>query len=195
MSKIRIGIDVGSTHTDSVAIDERNEVIHAVKARTTSDVTSGIVESLRKLIAEGNLRADDVVAVMFGTTHILNAIVQRKGLGKVGLLRIGAPATTAIEPMLDWPEDLRAAVEGAKYVVRGGHEYTGEEIASLDEEGVRRAAKSFAEVGVDSVAVTGVFSIVNPEHELRASEIIREHLPNTPIVMSHEIGSMGLLER
>ncbi len=195
MAKVRIGIDVGSTHTDSVAINERNEVIHAVKARTTSDVTSGIIKSLRKLIIGGNLKTDDVVAVMFGTTHILNAIVQRKGLSKVGVLRIGAPATTAIEPMLDWPEDLRVAVEGAKYIVRGGHEYTGDEIAPLDEEEVRKAAMNFAERGVDSVAITGVFSIVNPEHELRASEIIRELLPSIPIVMSHEIGSMGLLER
>ena len=45
MAKIRIGIDVGSTHTDSVAIDENENVLHAVKARTTADVTSGIIDS------------------------------------------------------------------------------------------------------------------------------------------------------
>ncbi|MCD6323832.1 MAG: hydantoinase/oxoprolinase family protein [Desulfurococcales archaeon] len=193
--KVRIGIDVGSTHTDSVAIDESSNVIHAVKARTTADVTSGIVESLRKLLKEGGFSPSEVVAVMFGTTHILNAIVQRKGLGKVGVIRIGAPATTSIEPMLDWPSDLRGAVEAAKVIIRGGHEYTGEEIAPLDEEAVRKAAQRFAELGVDAVAISSVFSIVNPDHELRASEIVREFLNDVPVILSHEIGSMGLLER
>ena len=193
--RIRIGIDVGSTHTDSVAIDERNEVIHAVKARTTADVTSGIVESLRKLISEGNINTDDVTAIMFGTTHILNAIVQRKGLGKVGALRIGAPATKAIDPMLDWPGDLREAVGGLKAIVEGGHEYSGEEIAPLNEDEVRKAAEVFRDSGVEAVAISSVFSIVNPEHELRAAEIVREVIPGIPIVMSHQISSMGLLER
>lgn len=195
MVRIRIGIDVGSTHTDSVAIDKSNNVIHAVKARTTADVTSGIVESLRKLLKEGGVNPDDVVAVMFGTTHTLNAIVQRKGLGKVGVIRIGAPATTAIDQMLDWPEDLRNSVGNLKVIVRGGHEYTGEEIAPLDERAVRAAAEKFREHGVDAVAISSVFSIVNPDHELRAASIVKEVIPDTPVIMSHEISSMGLLER
>ncbi len=193
--KVRIGIDVGSTHTDSVAIDEESSVIKAVKARTTPDVTSGIIESLRKLLEGGYFKVSEVVAVMFGTTHILNAIVQRKGLGRVGVIRIGAPATTSVEPMLDWPEDLRSAVEAGRVIVRGGHEYTGEEIAPLDEDGVRRAADRFAERRVDAIAISSVFSIVNPEHELRAAEIVKESLGDKPIILSHEIGSMGLLER
>ena len=195
MTRVRVGIDVGSTHTDSVAVDEKGNVLAAVKARTTPDVTTGIIESLKKLLGTKAFAVDEVAAVMFGTTHVLNAIIQRRGLGKVGVIRIGAPATTAIDPMLDWPADLRDAVGNLKVVVRGGHEYTGEEIAPLDEDGVKRAARAFAKAGVDAVAITGVFSIVNPDHELRAREVVAEEIPNVPIVLSHEIGSMGLLER
>ncbi len=195
MTRVRVGIDVGSTHTDSVAVDEKGNVLAAVKARTTPDVTTGIIESLKKLLNTKAFAVDEVAAVMFGTTHVLNAIIQRRGLGKVGVIRIGAPATTAIDPMLDWPADLRDAVGNLKVIVRGGHEYTGEEIAPLDEDGVKRAARAFAKAGVDAVAITGVFSIVNPDHELRAREVVAEELPNVPIVLSHEIGSMGLLER
>ncbi len=195
MGVLRIGVDVGSTHTDSVLIDEKDNVIAAVKARTTKDVTTGIMNSLRQLLEKSGVDTADISAVMFGTTHILNAIVQRKGLMKVGVIRIGAPATTAIEPMLDWPNDLRYAVGGLKAIVQGGHEYTGEEIAPLDEEGLRRVVSAFLEKGAEAFAITSVFSIVNPEHELKAKEIVKENAPDKPVVLSHEIGSMGLLER
>jgi N-methylhydantoinase A/oxoprolinase/acetone carboxylase beta subunit len=72
--------------------------------------------------------------------------------------------------MLDWPSDLREAVNGGVAMVRGGHEYTGEEIDKLDEESLRKAVKNLAEKGVEALAITSVFSIVNLEHEERAKE-------------------------
>lgn len=197
MAKYKIGIDVGSTHTDAVIIDEKVNLVSAAKTMTTPDVTSGIINALRLVLENSGINRDDVVAVMFGTTHVINAIVQRKGLGRVGTIRIGAPATQAIEPMLDWPSDLRNAVSGGikPVIVRGGHEYTGEEIAPLDEDAIMNAAAIFKEQKVEVIAITSVFSIVNPEHEIRAKEIIEKHLPSVPVIMSHEIGTVGLLER
>jgi N-methylhydantoinase A/oxoprolinase/acetone carboxylase beta subunit len=193
--KLRIGIDVGSTHTDAVVIDAGDNVIAATKTRTTPDVTSGIVEALKELINVSGICTEEVAAVMFGTTHILNAIVQRLGLWKVGVIRIGKPATTAIEPMLDWPEKLRKAVGDLKVIIEGGHEYTGDEIASLNEEAVKKALELFKQEGVQAVAVSSVFSPVNPEHELKIREMVSEIMPDVPVVVSHEIGTLGLLER
>jgi len=193
--KYRLGIDVGSTHTDAVIIDENANIISATKTMTTPDVTTGIIEALRKVLEISEIPRESITSVMFGTTHVLNAIVQRKGLGKVGVIRIGLPATLAVEPMLDWPSDLREAVNGGIAMIKGGHEYTGEEIEKLDEESLRKAIKSFAEKGVEALAVSSVFSIVNPEHEIKAREIAREVSPNLPVVLSHEIATIGLLER
>jgi len=197
MTKYKIGIDVGSTHTDAVIMDEKTNLVAASKTMTTPDVTSGIINALKLVLSNAGINRDDVVAVMFGTTHVINAIVQRKDLGRVGVIRIGAPATQAVEPMLDWPNDLRDAILGniKPIIIRGGHEYTGEEIAPLDEEGIRKAINIFKEQNVDAIAVTSVFSIVNPEHELRVKELIEKVLPSTPIILSHEIGTIGLLER
>ncbi len=193
---LRIGIDVGSTHTDAVAINERDEIIGGFKTRTTPDVTTGIINALEGLIRKYNINPDEVNAVMFGTTHVLNAIVQRKGLWRVGVIRIGKPATTAVSPMLDWPSDLRYAVGDTSVIIGGGHEYTGEELAKLDEGELKRVAERFKELRVNAVAITSVFSPVNPEHELRAKEIVGEVLGDeVPIVLSHEIGTLGLLER
>jgi N-methylhydantoinase A/oxoprolinase/acetone carboxylase beta subunit len=195
MTKYRVGIDVGSTHTDAVIIDEKPNVVSYAKTVTTPDVTTGIVNALKMVLEKSSVLKEDIKAVMFGTTHVLNAIVQRRGLGKVGVIRIGLPATRAIEPMLDWPRDLRESVSGGVYLIKGGHEYTGEEIAPLDEEGLVNALKKLYENHVDVIAVTSVFSIVNPAHEIKVKELAEKHAPGIPVVLSHEIATIGLLER
>ena len=53
----------------------------------------------------------EVTAVMLGTTHFVNALLQRRGLTKVCTLRLCGPATQAIPPMANWPEDLKETVE------------------------------------------------------------------------------------
>ncbi len=116
-------------------------------------------------------------------------------MGRVGVIRIGAPATRSIEPGLDWPEDLRSSVIAGSRIIRGGHEYTGEVIVDLDLEELKRSIRLFREAGVDAIAVSSVFSMVNPEHENIAREMAMKEAPGIPVVLSHEIGSIGLLER
>jgi len=193
--KYRMGIDVGSTHTDAVIIDEKSNIIGASKTMTTQDVTTGIIEAMKSVMKKTEVKSEDIVAVMFGTTHALNAIIQRKGLGRVGVIRIGAPASRSIEPGLDWPEDLRSTVIASWRIIKGGHEYTGEPITDLDLDEVRKTIEIFKEKKVDAIAITSIFSIVNPEHEHIVKDEISRQLPGIPIVVSHEIGSIGLLER
>ncbi len=196
MAKYRVGIDVGSTNTDAVVVNEKGQLVCAVKHPTTADVTTGILNSLKMVIEKSKVPRDDIVAVMFGTTHGLNAITQRRGLMKVGIIRIGLPAGASIEPMTDWPSDLREAVGNLKVMVAGGFEYNGDEISPLDEDAIRKAAEIFKEKKVESIAITSVFSPVNPQHELKAAEIVREIMgSDVPISLSHTIGSIGLLER
>jgi N-methylhydantoinase A/oxoprolinase/acetone carboxylase beta subunit len=79
--------------------------------------------------------------------------------------------------------------------VAGGHEFTGREISALDTEQVKRVANRSAAAGLP-IAVVGVFSAVNPEHERRVAEICSEVAgPAHPISLSSEIGSIGFLER
>ncbi len=193
---LRIGIDVGGTHTDAVILDEDNRLIHAVKTETTRDVTTGMRNALISVLEESGVDKRDVKAVMFGTTHCTNAIVERKGLAKTGLIRVGRPGAEAIDPLVEWPAELKKAIGDIKYLVHGGHEYTGEEIVPFDEDEVRGVAKALKGHGVESVAICSIFSMVNADHEERAAKIVREELgQDTPITLSHEVGSVGLLER
>ena len=132
---------------------------------------------------------------MIGTTQFLNAVVQMRGLQRVGILRLCGSATRSLPPMIDWPDDLQRAVEGYVANLSGGFEFDGSEIASLDEGELRQVCGTLRALGIQSVAITGVFSPVDPGQELRAREIVLEELPHADVTLSHEIGRLGLLER
>lgn len=189
---IRIGVDVGGTNTDAVLLRD-GSVAASVKTATTADVTGGILDALEKLAARATL--DEVEAVMLGTTHFTNAVVERKGLSRVGVLRICLPSCAAIEPCEDWPDDLRTAVDPMIFMVAGGHEYDGRPIVDLDEIAVADAARRMAAEGIVAAAITAVFSPLTDRCERRAREIFRRVAPEIAVTCSAELGRIGLLER
>ena len=131
---------------------------------------------------------------MLGTTQCTNAIVERKHLAPVALIRIGAPATMGLPPMVDWAEDIKQTVV-ASTIVRGGFEYDGSPLAELDEDAVRSFLESVKGKAA-SIAISCVFSTVRNDHELRTAEICKEILGDeVHVSVSSEIGSMGLIER
>jgi N-methylhydantoinase A/oxoprolinase/acetone carboxylase beta subunit len=190
--KRRIGIDVGGTNTDAVLLED-TKVIHAVKTPTTRDVTSGVTDALRKLLEAGAPASVD--AVMIGTTHFTNAVVQRRDLTRVAAIRIGLPSGASLEPFVDWPEDLAALVRGEVVMLEGGHEFDGRPLVPLDRAGVRAAARRIRETGLTSVGIASVFSPLNAACELEAAAILRDECPDVAVTLSHQLGRIGLLER
>jgi N-methylhydantoinase A/oxoprolinase/acetone carboxylase beta subunit len=191
---MRVGIDVGGTNTDAVLMAGRR-VLAEVKTPTTGDVTGGVVNALRNLAAAAHFEPRQVQAVMIGTTHFTNAVVEARRLMPTAAVRLGLPATRALPPMVDWPERLRQALGGHVYLCHGGHEFDGREIAPLDADELRRVAADIAAHGIRSIAVSSVFSPVNAELEDEAGRLILAELPDAAISLSHEIGRIGLLER
>jgi len=191
---MRIGVDVGGTNTDAVLVDGR-DVLAEAKTPTTPDVTGGIVAALRALVESSGVAVSRAQAVMIGTTHFTNAVVEARRLAPTGVIRLGLPATEALPPMVGWPAPLREALGGHIRLCHGGHEFDGRRIAPLDGDELRRAAADFAAEGIGTVAVSSVFSPVNAEAEQEAAAVIAEELPGAAISLSHEIGRIGLLER
>ena len=195
MKNWRIGIDVGGTNTDAVVIDEKLNLVAQVKCPTTKDVTTGIANAMASVLRHENVDKSRIGYAMLGTTHCTNAIVERKRLNKVAVVRLGAPATLAVKPMADWPDDIKEAMQVACYMVEGGNEFDGREISPLDEDALYRIANAL-KGKIESVAICAVFSPVSDNHEKRAAAIFREVLgENFPVSISCEIGSIGLLER
>jgi len=190
----RIGVDVGGTNTDAVLV-EGARVLASAKTPTTPDVTAGVVAALRRLLAIAPGGAGPIAAVMIGTTHFTNAVVQRRDLSRVAAVRIGLPASASLPPFVDWPDDLAAAVRGEVIMLEGGHEYDGRPLVPFDTAGMRAAARRIRDAGVRSVAVASVFSPLNGACEEEAGRILAEECPDAAVTLSHRLGRIGLLER
>ena len=190
----RIGIDVGGTNTDAVLLED-GRVIHAVKTPTTEDVTGGISTALDLLGRHPEVARGGIDGVVIGTTHFVNAAIQRRHLAQVAAVRIGLPASASLPPFCDWPDDLAGLVRGAVHLLEGGHEYDGREFMPFDEAGMRKAARQIRETGLRAVSVAASFSPLDPSHEERAGAILAEECPQASVTLSHTLGRIGLLER
>ncbi len=174
---------------------DRNDVLAWAKHPTTPDVSTGIVGAVRSVLQGVQVAPAEIGAVMLGTTHFTNAVVQRRELARIAVLRLGWPATTSIPPLEDWPDDLRDAVAGYLAILPGGHQFDGREISPLDPRALTEAARHIEEARLEAVAISAVFSPAAPEHEEAVARFLSERLPGLRVTQSREIGRIGLLER
>ncbi len=190
----RIGIDVGGTNTDAVVL-KGQQVVESVKLPTTEDVITGVTSALAVVMAKGAITANSVSAVMIGTTHFLNALIEGNGLNKVAVLRLCGKATASLPPMVDWPPALREQVSGYVSALPGGAEYDGAPIAELDVAKLKEACRDIRELGLTSIAISSVFAPVKADDEKRARDIVMSEIPGARVSLSHEVGRLGLLAR
>ena len=189
----RIGIDVGGTNTDVVLIAD-GKVVQGVKVATTADVTSGVVAAIEALDASADLSAG-VDSLMIGTTHFINAVVQRRHLTKVAVIRIALPATSALPPFTDWPPGLAELANGGVWQIEGGHDYDGRRFAPLDVTTARTIAREIRGRRLKYVVVNALFSPLDPSDEEAIASILREEIPDVSVTCAHLLGGIGLLER
>ncbi|MDB4122644.1 hydantoinase/oxoprolinase family protein [Octadecabacter sp.] len=192
-SDLRIGIDVGGTHTDAVLLDG-DTVRASHKALTSSDVIQGIIDALDALTEQGTV-AEQIDAVMIGTTQFTNAVIERRELSQVAAVRLSLPAGRGLPPKVGWPDDIAEKLGDHAYELHGGYLYNGRALSSLVDGEVDALIADLKKTGVRAIAITSAFSPMNakPEQDL-ANRITRE-LPDARITMSHQIGRVGLLER
>ncbi|MCR2824780.1 hydantoinase/oxoprolinase family protein [Microbacterium sp. zg.Y909] len=191
---LSIGVDVGGTNTDAVVLDGAGAVLAHTKRATTDDISSGIRAGIADVLAALGDDRDRVSRVMLGTTHATNAIVQRRGLDRVAMIRLGAPAATEYPPLTGWPRDLVDMVLAGSAMLGGGHMVDGTPIAPLERDGILRFVDGLE--SFDAIAVAGIFSPSSPDQELEVADLLRRHLgPDARVFLSQDIGPTGLLER
>jgi N-methylhydantoinase A/oxoprolinase/acetone carboxylase beta subunit len=177
-----LGLDTGGTYTDAVLLAAGRRIAASAKSLTTPwDLAIGIGSAIRAVLAalpERRTRADiDLVSV--STTLATNAVVEGR-FSPVCTLLIGFDDAMVERSGLQRRESLLVRIAG-------GHAATGEESAPLDEAAVRRAVED-TQAGVEAFAVAANFSVRNPDHELRARQIIRA-LSRKPVTCAHELTS------
>lgn len=191
---MRLGINVGDTNTHAVLM-KGTAILAETQMTTTPDIVGGISGGLLSMLVKSNLDPTQIDAVTIGTSQFSRAIVERRNLNPVAVVRLGLPATQAIPPFTDWPADLLEVINGHGYLAHGGYEFDGRTITRLQRNEIREIANRIRDRGIHAVAVSSVFSVLNASMEEEAAEIIRQTIPDTTITLSHEIGRMGLLER
>jgi N-methylhydantoinase A/oxoprolinase/acetone carboxylase beta subunit len=191
---VRIGIDVGGTNTDAVLMDG-HAVAAWTKQPTSADVAFGMAAAIKAILVQSGVVPATISSVMIGTTQFTNALVERNRLNEVGVIRLASPSGDALPPMTGWPADLKRCVGDHTFLLPGGYEVDGREIAPIDEGRIREAARLLYLQGVPAVAISSAFAPVNAAMELRAAELVREEHPRARITLSSAFGRIGLIER
>ena len=191
---VRIGVDVGGTNTDAVVMAGR-DILAAVKVPTSADVTTGLMQALREVQKQAAIAPGDVALVVIGTTHFTNAVVERRHLSETAVVRLCLPAAQCLQPMVDWPADLRAAIGDHVFLASGGFEFDGTPIAPFDPAEISRIGAVIRERGIKAIAVAGVFAPVKDQFEREAAALLAAACPEASITLSSSIGQLGLLER
>ena len=207
----RIGVDVGGTNTDAALLDVQaldtpgRGVVASHKTATTPDITSGITNAIRAVLAAGSASVgtadlgSHVLSVTIGTTHFVNALIEAdaRRLSRVAVVRLCGPYTRMLPPFTDVPTGLRQIIDGGAYYLGGGLEVDGREMTPLDRDEVAACVEKIQAAGIDTVALVGVFSPLDAEgrHEDACKAIMAAIDPSLNVVCSHGVGPPGLLAR
>lgn len=191
----RIGIDTGGTFTDCVLVDDDRGTLLVEKVPSQpATPDAAIIEGILRLIARAGLAPSDIDAVMHGTTIATNIVIEgayaRAAVlatsGCRDVIEIGSQQRARPYDLLHPPKPILVP-RNLRVEIAGRIAADGTEIVPLDEEAARRAIRELVEQGATAIAVTGLFSFVNPSHERRLVELITEEAAGTYRVASHDI--------
>jgi N-methylhydantoinase A len=197
--RYRVGVDVGGTFTDLICITPDGRVVLDKAPTTPDDQSTGVVDALSQLADNFGITLGELCggleAFVHGTTTADNTMIEMSGAA-TGLLATEGHRDE-IELRRDhkeniwdpaYPPPVPIARRRARIPIPERFDFEGHEVMALDEEAVRRGVRRLEKLGVESIAVCFLFSFVNPAHELRARELIREEYPDVRhISLSHEV--------
>jgi N-methylhydantoinase A len=191
-----IGVDVGGTFTDIVFADTASgrNLIHKVPT-TPDDPARGVIAGIVELCERDGLPREAIDHVLHGTTIGTNAVLEHKGAvtgmittaGYRDITHIGRhqrPQHYSIRQEVPWQDRPLARRRHRLTVAERIVPPKGEVLVPLDEAAVRNAARALRDAGVEAIAICFLFSYLNPAHEARAAEIVREDWPEAFVCTS-----------
>lgn len=191
-----IGVDVGGTFTDIVFADTESgrNLIHKVPT-TPDDPARGVIAGIIELCERNGLPRVALDHVLHGTTIGTNAVLEHTGAvtgmittaGYRDVTHIGRhqrPQHYSIRQEVPWQDRPLAKRRHRLTVAERIVPPKGKVLVPLDEAAVRKAAGALRDAGAEAVAVCFLFSYLNPAHEMRAAQIVREEWPEAFVCTS-----------
>ena len=191
----RIGIDIGGTFTDVALVEEDGSRIAIAKLPTTPhDFGQAVIDGIRRALDSNRVQPADVSLLSHATTVVTNALLENKGA------RAGFVATRGMRDILELRRSSRAdlydLLQDAPAVLvprRWRFEITeridaqGEVVTPLAEYELPELIEAIRAAGLQTVAVSFLFSFLNDTHERRVGEALRAALPDTKVYLSSEV--------
>jgi N-methylhydantoinase A len=193
--RYRLGIDVGGTFTDAILINEETGETRIAKVPSTpKDPSIGFLNAVERILREASIKPADVGYLVHGTTVATNAIIEGD-LSPTGFL-----TTAGFRDMLEIQRQIRPALYDLlfekprplvpryrSFGIPERLDHKGKVLTALDEKAVADAARQLKQEGVEAIAVCYLYSFLNPDHEQRTREILREIFPEAVISLSSEV--------
>lgn len=193
---MQIGVDTGGTFTDLIGWQSDGHSWILKVPSTPRDPSEAVLNGIAELLVAASVSPGAVQRVVHGTTVATNAVLERKGActgiiatrGFRDVLEIGRQIRTAVYELALQPETPVFLAPGARrveVVERVGAD--GTVLTPLDEASVLNAIDSLVSQGVESIAVTLLFSFLKPEHEQRIRDLILARHPDLQVSLSSEV--------
>jgi N-methylhydantoinase A len=189
----RLAVDIGGTFTD-LAIEKDGQRWTAKVLTTPAAPEKGVLEGVQQVLAKAAMKPADLALVIHGTTLATNAVIERKGAKTAlittdGFRDVLALANEARYDQYDLNIELAKPLVPRRWrlPVPERLDNTGKVLLPLDEAAVRAHIPFMRAEGIESLAIGFIHGFVNPTHERRAAEIVREAWPELPVSLSSEV--------
>jgi N-methylhydantoinase A len=196
MKELQVGVDVGGTFTDVVAVDDNGEIHYAKTPSTPEDSSIGVINGIKKLLQELKMPPESIISLIHGTTIATNALLERNG-SFTGLI-----TTKGFRDVLHIGRQNRASlydITAQRFIPLVPRQYrlevsertlcNGEIMKVLDEQEMTAVVRNLLAGGIKSLAICFLNSYANPANEQKALEICKKVAPDLPVSISSEIQS------
>lgn len=180
---MKLGIDIGGTHTDGILIDKQ-DILKTSKITTNhNNLTGTILTSCQNLIADIDSKRID--SIVLSTTLATN-LISEENYPKIGLILIPGPG---LNPTY-------YSYSPYTKIISGSIDHRGREVEKLNLQEIETIVSELIEEGVKQIGICGKFSNRNPKQELQVKDLIKEKYPQVEISLGHRLsGSLNYPRR
>ena len=186
-----IAVDIGGTFTDLVALDVDTGEVRVNKA---ASMARDPIKAVLRVIEKTGIPAPEIELFVHGTTVTTNALIERKGTRVAFITNRGFRDVIFIQNAnrrdlysLKWKKPRPLASRYDCLEVSCRHDSQGSEVAPLDQADIDAAIGHIKRENIRSVAISFLFSYLNPAHEIEVARQLREAIPGISISLSHEV--------
>ena len=189
----RVGVDIGGTFTDVVLVGPGGATTPIKVPSTPSDYSQAVLAGLARLIEQVGVRPQQIEEIVHGTTVATNAILEKRGARTALITTAGFRDVLEIRRVrmpqlynIQWEKPRPLVPRYLRFEVAERIDFRGEILTPLDESHLSKIADTLRREEIESVAICLIDSYVNPVHERRVAEILREQLPGVSLSVSSD---------